>query len=519
MKKTSFTPNIMPKQLSTSVSTEHPQIPAASEPPVAGNAMLAMVLGLLLSVGFYAIVWMVQWAPLDRYFLGHPVAVATVVMFWFGIAVLIAKSLGIAGQSQQQATIRDEDLLPTNGDVSPAQRWLEENDAGYVARNWVADLARLPEGVRNSHLVFRLNELLVRQSQRGTTKHLADDLREVSARDGDAAHDSLGLVRIIAWAIPMLGFLGTVIGITQTLGGLDFSNGAAAVDNLKGGLYVAFDTTALGLVLSVFVIFVQFPIERSEQRLLAAIDARVGNLLSANLPSDEASDNQTALIADLCQGVQAAVAESLENQAKLWRQTIDTAQQQWRTVHETDTNKIAEAFETMLLPALFEHAKCLSETSRVTGDHLAEQCDRWQRSMDESQRQLRASNLEVTQRVVQSIESSLSPVLRDHAVAVSRWQEQTLRAQEALLRQYEAFDETNQQAESIAMMQLSLDNNLLRLAETNTAINRSVTAAAAGDGIADAMRILARAVDVLSARLAEQGNPRVAVPSSIRRAA
>ena len=82
-------------------------------------------------------------------------------------------------------------------------------------------------------------------AQRGTTRHLADDLRELSGRDADAAHDSLGLVRIIVWAIPMLGFLGTVIGITQTLGGLDFSNGAAAVDNLKSGLYVAFDTTAL----------------------------------------------------------------------------------------------------------------------------------------------------------------------------------------------------------------------------------------------------------------------------------
>ena len=45
----------------------------------------------------------------------------------------------------------------------------------------------------------------------------------------DANHDVLQLVRIIIWAIPMLGFLGTVVGITETLGGLDFSDGAAAV--------------------------------------------------------------------------------------------------------------------------------------------------------------------------------------------------------------------------------------------------------------------------------------------------
>ncbi len=161
--------------------------------------------------------------------------------------------------------------------------------------SWRTEIANLQLEVRNSHLVQRLEELLTRQTQRGSSKHLADDLRELSARDADAAHDSLGLVRIIIWAIPMLGFLGTVIGITQTLGGLDFSNGTAAVDSLKGGLYVAFDTTALGLVLSVIAIFLQFPVERGEQRLLAAIDARVGHLVSATLPSDDASDNQTVL--------------------------------------------------------------------------------------------------------------------------------------------------------------------------------------------------------------------------------
>ncbi len=518
VKKAEFAPN-MPSATGKEV------VDLASEPSHAngtGNAVLSTVLGTVVAACFYGIVFTVPWAPLQRYFLGHPVAVAATVLFWFAMAVLAAKWLGIVAQSNQLGAIRDEDLLPPDGENSPAERWLQQNDAGHVARRWLAEIARLPSETRNSHLVGRLQELLTRQSQRGTAKHLADDLRELSSRDADAAHDSLGLVRIIVWAIPMLGFLGTVIGITQTLGGLDFADGTAAVQNLKSGLYVAFDTTALGLVLSVVAIFLQFPIERSEQRLLAAIDARVGHLVSGSLPSDETSDNQTALIADLCRGVQAAVAESLENQAKLWRDTIDEAQSHWQTVHEHNNNQIVEAFEKTLVPALSNHAVSITESSRLAADRLSEQCDRWEETLDKARLGISEASATASRSVVNGLETVLKPALADHATTLDasaqqaadrferkwqQWQEaidsqsDTLHTQgQSLVNQCEALNEIRGRAESIVLMQRSLDANLERLAQTNAAIDRSVTAAAS-DGMADAMRFLARAVDMLSNRL------------------
>ena len=51
-----------------------------------------------------------------------------------------------------------------------------------------------------------------------------------------------------------------------------------------------------------------------------------------------------------------------------------------------------------------------------------------------------------------------------------------------------------------------LDANLTRLVATNAAIDRSVVSAG-GDGMAEAMKILARAVDVLSARIPEPVHP------------
>ena len=164
---------------------------------------------------------------------------------------------------------------------------------------------------------------------------------------------------------------------------------------MKSGLYVAFDTTAVGLVLSVVAIFLQFPVERSEQRMLALIDSRVGSLVSSHLPSDEASDNQTVLIADLCRGVQAAVSESLDNQAKLWRNTIDAAQGQWQSVHDDNNNKLVDAFKISLVPALVQHSEVLTKSQ-----------DRFEAmgSIEESL----SENLRLLQQTGESIERSLA---------------------------------------------------------------------------------------------------------------
>jgi biopolymer transport protein ExbB/TolQ len=438
---------------------------------------MAAVLGAALSICFYAVVLIAPWQPLQRYFLGHPVAIAATCLFCFAIAVLIAKLLGIVAQSNQLSAIRDADLHPPKGSETPAGRWLQQNDAGHVAKSWLVTLGQLPKAMQQTQIVQRLRELLHRQSRRGTTRQLADDLRELSARDADAIHDSYGFVRIVVWAIPMLGFLGTVIGITQTLGGLDFSNGTAAVDSLKTGLYVAFDTTALGLVLSVVAIFIQFPIERSEQRLLAEIDSRIGDLVSSCLPSDEASDNQTALIADLCRGVQVAVAESLANQTNLWRETIDEARGHWQAVHDQNNNHFADALKQTLLPSLADHAAVISESAQFAAERLDRQ---WQRC--------------------------------EEAI---HYQSDTLSAQQLeLSSQFESLNEVHRRAGSVITMQRALESNLEQLAETNQSIQQSVEASA-GNGMAEAMRTLARAVDVLSHHLADsQMASRSSDPSS-----
>ena len=78
------------------------------------------------------------------------------------------------------------------------------------------------------------------------------------------------MIRYVVWAIPALGFIGTVIGISLAL------NFASSVDlqdptllvELTKRLAVAFNTTLLALVMSIFLVFGQHKIQAYEERVL-----------------------------------------------------------------------------------------------------------------------------------------------------------------------------------------------------------------------------------------------------------
>ena len=112
-----------------------------------------------------------------------------------------------------------------------------------------------------------------------------------------ALQNSYSLVRVLLWAIPILGFIGTVIGMSQAVGSFEGVLGNADnVDGLKagltkvtGGLGTAFDTTYLALVISVLLAIPMNGIERREEKLLNAIDGRVRDAVLVLSPMGESA--------------------------------------------------------------------------------------------------------------------------------------------------------------------------------------------------------------------------------------
>ena len=116
-----------------------------------------------------------------------------------------------------------------------------------------------------------------------------------NGRDTVMSDMTFTLARTMMWVIPILGFIGTVQGLSAAVGGFaEFLSGAAELTAIKGaiaevtiGLGVAFDTTFLALML---VTFVQFPLTsvmRREATLLSDIDIYLDEQFVSRLPSPE----------------------------------------------------------------------------------------------------------------------------------------------------------------------------------------------------------------------------------------
>jgi hypothetical protein len=85
----------------------------------------------------------------------------------------------------------------------------------------------------------------------------------------DRTHESYGFVRTISWAIPIIGFLGTVMGITVAIANITPEQLDTSIGAVTGGLALAFDTTALSLTLSLVIVFAYFVVERADDDSVA----------------------------------------------------------------------------------------------------------------------------------------------------------------------------------------------------------------------------------------------------------
>lgn len=140
---------------------------------------------------------------------------------------------------------------------------------------------------QNQLLPIRCSRVLGAYIQSGSRKTAAEFSLDDSTFYLSASESSYTFPRILVWAIPLLGFIGTVIGISQAVNGFSgFLEQAGEIEQIKegigtvtSGLAVAFDTTLLALLLSVLVMIPLVLVERMESRLLLQIDIYINDLV------------------------------------------------------------------------------------------------------------------------------------------------------------------------------------------------------------------------------------------------
>jgi len=136
------------------------------------------------------------------------------------------------------------------------------------------------------------------------------DVREMMAMQSDIDSVRIGgsytLLRAFLWAIPLMGFIGTVVGLSQAIGGMNFSNVEdivkilTAINKVTGGLGTAFDATLLGLVLALTLNFPLNSLAKQEDDTLNTIDAFCNEVLLPRLKNAaETEQGGSASTADL----------------------------------------------------------------------------------------------------------------------------------------------------------------------------------------------------------------------------
>jgi len=303
--------------------------------------------GSLASLGFFTLIHTGTLSDefFSRYFAGHWVEYCETIMFFIGLAQLILRAGDIAEQRAGLDKVKFEETVPVG-------------DCEVEARTLIAQLDALPPSTRESYLPRRLRETLDTVLRKSSADELQEDLRFFSDVDAGRAHSSYAMVRIIIWAIPILGFLGTVIGITVAIAGLDPKALEGSLSVVTSGLGVAFDTTALALALSMVLMFGQFFIDKAEAKLLSDVDDRANDMLTPRFPrAGSEQDPQLNGVRRMAEAVISSVERTVERQAEIWNQTITVSNERWESVTSAGREQLEEAFGKALSKAMESHRK------------------------------------------------------------------------------------------------------------------------------------------------------------------
>ncbi|MEN9285977.1 MAG: hypothetical protein RLZZ179_3470 [Verrucomicrobiota bacterium] len=213
------------------------------------NKLLTFLAALLATVAFFALMaWLPNaWpasAPFSDIFLKRGlVQYPTMFFFFWGLAILWVKSRKLRFQMRS---------LELNAVPQEAGFELTRSSARAVLER-IHELVDHPE----HFLLFnRIERALSNLRNLGQVSDITSILKVQSDNDDEQIASSYSLITGFIWAIPVLGFIGTVLGLSQAIGAFGLTIAGAgdlaviksSLQGVTGGLATAFETTLVALV-------------------------------------------------------------------------------------------------------------------------------------------------------------------------------------------------------------------------------------------------------------------------------
>lgn len=179
---------------------------------------------------------------------------AEIILMIWALAIMGYKAL----EQRRERRALDAELLA----LPEGKKILPEDTREYSRR-----LETLPADER-SLLVPRA--LLAALARFGATRNVQDVstvAHGVCQSEAERLDSEMSMIRYIAWAIPAIGFIGTVRGIGDALSEAH----KAVTGDISGvteGLGVAFNSTLVALLLSILLMFLLHQLQRTQERLV-----------------------------------------------------------------------------------------------------------------------------------------------------------------------------------------------------------------------------------------------------------
>lgn len=151
------------------------------------------------------------------------------------------------------------------------RRLLDIPDGTSVLPQDAREYSRSLEALSHTEQAFLLPRALLSGLQRfATTRSIqavSNTIKEQCDLESDRLDSELSMVRYIAWAIPSIGFIGTVRGIGDALGQA-YKAVEGDISGVTISLGVAFNSTFVALVLSIVIMFCLHQLQLSQERLV-----------------------------------------------------------------------------------------------------------------------------------------------------------------------------------------------------------------------------------------------------------
>ncbi len=247
------------------------------------NFLLSLGLAIAITVAFMVALVPFPPNPVSDLFLRRGwVNYAETFFFVWGSVILVMKWR--KSVRQQRAMLLD--ILPKS---------LGEEINAETVPGFIDHIYNLPMQLRDSLMVNRLRKGLELFEKRNDNAEVSNALDAQSDIDSNRIAGSYTLLKVFLWAIPIFGFIGTVQGLSVAVSSLsagadDLEMLKESINKLTSGLGVVFDTTFLGLILSIILSFPMAAMQKHEEEMLTTIDVFCNEKLLTRL-NDTKRDN------------------------------------------------------------------------------------------------------------------------------------------------------------------------------------------------------------------------------------